>query len=96
MCTRHGDCRPGAALQILNWLATFKPRQLAHAAAVPDVVRQLCSLAAEEHPQDTHATAEDAAEDCPPPRLFAPQVRSHAYLLGANPRKYPRKIRFFG
>jgi hypothetical protein len=63
-------------LQILNWLATFKPRQFTHATSVPDIVTQLCLLGTEEHPSDTHASDEDAIEDCPPPRLFAPQVSS--------------------
>lgn len=61
-------------MQILNWLASCKPRQFSSATSVPDVVQQLCILAAEQHPSDTHDKDEEAMDDCPPPRLFAPQV----------------------
>lgn len=43
-------------MQILAWLATFKPKQLARSAAVPDIVRQLCALATEPDPEDFDAS----------------------------------------
>ena len=64
----------GVVLQVLSWLAGFKPRQLAHATSVAGLTEQLCTLATEDHPLDTHTSDEEAAEDNPPPRLFAPQV----------------------
>ena len=44
------------SLQILAWVATFKPKQLARSAAVPDIVRQLCTLATEPDPVDFDAS----------------------------------------
>jgi hypothetical protein len=46
--------------------------------SVPDVVMQLCVLASEVSDDDSAATGvpTDAMDDCPPPRIFATQVRA--------------------
>ena len=64
---QQGDSQH-ASMQVVQWLARYKPRQLAKSGAVKAVMQALCQLCAEPDPSD-----HDDADQLPAAK-FAAQV----------------------
>ena len=69
-----GNSQP-ASVQVVQWLARYKPRQLAKSGAVKAVMQALCQLCAEADPPE-----HDDADQLPAAK-FAAQVTQHCPVL---------------
>lgn len=71
-------------VQIVNWLAQFKPKQLSKQQLVKPILESLCKLCAEPEPEDHDQDDQLSANK------FASQVRHLATVLCACCNSLPR------